>query len=277
MDSEIDLTEGNQLAIIPVSPMRKFSSVPPWRRKGFVPIYFSNRGNRWTSYYSDTGSLSSYDFTWAYEDANRMATIINGTTSTQSIQFWTVENEDALNTFSITYFDGEDDYSSNILDLKYTPITSSKRNEIDYHRARKSVKKYHSVFVKCISCGKIVHLTEKQKSRLCREYNRSEYLDRSLRNFKKLIKARDYYDNNRYNHVKLVRVNDRSRFDRKPFTNWWVRPVSRIKERAVRYKDQTYHGRGRAWQPKGRVPQEYDDMFERLDWRELLAEKEIGE
>ena len=277
MDSEIDLTEGNQLTTIPVNPMRKFSSVPPWRRKGFTPMYFSTRGNRWTIYYSDTNSLTSYDFTWDYEDAIRTATAINGTTSTQSTPFWAVKNEEDLNTFSITYFDGEDDYSGNTVDIAYTPSISSKRNEIDYHRARKSEKKYRSLFVKCIHCGKIVHLTEKQKSRLCRECNRSEYLDKSLRKFKKLINKRDYYDNNRYNHVKLVRVNDRSRFDRKPFTNWWVRPVSRIKERAVRYKDQTYRGRGRAWQPKGRVPQEYDDMFERLDWRELLAEKEIGE
>ena len=106
MDSEIDLTEGNQLTTIPVNPMRKFSSVPPWRRKGFTPMYFSNRGNRWTSYYSDRNSITSYDFTWNYEGANRTATIINGTTAIQSIRFWAVENEDDLNNFSITYFDG---------------------------------------------------------------------------------------------------------------------------------------------------------------------------
>ena len=44
-----------------------------------------------------------------------------------------------------------------------------------------------------------------------------------------------------------------------------------IKSKAVKYKGITLHGRQIPWAPKGRIPQEYDTIFDNLDWKEMLS------
>lgn len=48
-----------------------------------------------------------------------------------------------------------------------------------------------------------------------------------------------------------------------------------IKEKSVYFKGRTVQRREELWQPKGRIIQEYDNMFDNTDWRDLLK-KRVG-
>jgi len=48
-----------------------------------------------------------------------------------------------------------------------------------------------------------------------------------------------------------------------------------IREKAVYYKNRELRRREEPWQPKGRVTQDYDILFEDTDWRDMLK-KRIG-
>lgn len=125
----------------------------------------------------------------------------------------------------------------------------------------KSTKK-NTLVCKCYNCGKkIINYKDLRLSSRCdciksnnTRKNDLKYLDKYDENF-------HYYPHKRLPwHIWDI-----------PFS-WEELRMERHKK-IVYYKNRQLRRREEPWQPNGRVPQEYDELFDSLDWREMLRGK----
>ena len=266
MNNDVDLTENGDFVDRPLIKISANGRVP-WRKPLELDSYkVSYTGDQWSMVAPDTFMVTfrSNRDAWEWEQPPDSTSI----------------NPSAFTTFSFTVVNTEDDLSVktsvryNSSNGNITISTNDGRNALDKRRPlnRHRIRKCHtfdSIVTHCYECNAIVY--GRANNYRCNECKRKEALREETRNFMKQLHALDFYARNRYRDVKLI---DRYGYGRWTGSNGWYTPLTKYKSKAVRYKGQNYRGRGYAWQPKGRVAQDYDDLFDRLDWRELLA-KEI--
>lgn len=268
MNSDVDLTENGDFADRPEISVSRNMKLLPWRKPDLSSYIISYDNSPWFTVSSNNFTVSATADSWRWE--------LHPDGSSTTTAFIVVDSEidlaaDLENLPSL-YYNSQDD---NFI------VSSNNRNALDKRRYLHSNRNrrrnfYDSIIQRCCVCNCIVYDAKDESRILCSDCERKRKLYNETRNFKKQIEALEFHDHHRYDTVKLIDRYGHGRWDNsigRYTPNEWCIPLTGYKAKAVRYKGQKYYGRGYAWQPKGRVAQAYDEIFERLDWRELLGKE----
>lgn len=248
------------------------------------------------TYFSDNQTV-----TWRYLLEDNYSFQI----SSNNISFNTTDNNFYSNSLynshnSTTYMitsDNNIDWLSleNIKEVHPEIFPTGKRDDIKLNRLKETSKyiNYRKDFCLCSKCGKKIYNTPWDRKyygiRICEEDCKSVILKNELR--WKLSENYSFYrfnDDDVYSDIpciskRIPKMKQERKYPKRYncLKTDWARPysVKRFKQenRKVYYKGFNNRSRFRfsdlPWQPKGRVRQVYDDIFEDMSWRDLLRQR----
>lgn len=306
MKDSIDLTE-NQ-AFQNNSIKRTSAKYPhrtlPWERADVLDSAkrkFDNHFNQFN--YSITDTTNNY--TWSVRFDN---SVNNNLTTNVSVSMNVYENDTYTDSFyniqsefgsvDNTWTLSQDNYSYTIHmneDILKSIFPTGHRDYIKLHR-KKEIFEYEKVEKsKCKICGKTLLKLPWYKKEDYLLFNMCEKHFKECNEEKSLHKRMRWYSKKVTNYIRtkndmfvtvpcISRRLPKEKLKRifpKRYKCWEeiydpiYRPRNKvIKDNAVYYKKykQKYF-RGGPWQPKGRVDQVYDDIFDKINWREMLINR----
>ena len=273
MKESIDLTEnrdfrnGDNIAILNQSNVKNIKSTP-WVNGVDPDLPASLKPKNLGYYYIDNMDFSINNINIRTDEFNN----IQFNEITSSLDFDALPSTITNRNFRIKY--GENDYveimnyGSGTQKLYYTHTERTPSNSMLFPTGNKNkiinsrfkfTKKHSSLIHKCSICGtKYVSYGTVSSHNCYKLMNNNRNILSKLKRNKK-VKLENTY-NSYHGYI--------------PWRDsLWSYFYNTKPAKYVYYKGMTLRRRSEPWQPNGRIPQDYDELFDSLNWREMLQKR----
>lgn len=305
MKESIDLTENRAFRNNTQNLLNKKSyqrKRTPWKKAKPDELAESSSGYELSStLYTSTNSSTwidnstSIDDWFGYNDLS-----LSSTTNTINLSWLNspyLRDNSSMSNFLVKYYgNGSITISSSESYTDFSVFPTGRRDHVKLHRLPENNKKYQTEFKKC-RCGEKISKAPWNDKYKCKQCVEKEEAQKESK-YKEMSFMHEYFKKkNRYcsdvipvpclsrdipmqEEKKIPKRYKEWDYYNDEFISEYIydlfgRNKDRRRKKCVYYKGRELQIREEPWQPKGRVPQEYDELFDSTDWRDMLK-KRIG-